>query len=326
MQQRQLTYGDAIREALAQEMRRDESVYIFGEDIAAYGGVFGITMGLFDEFGSKRVRNTPLSEAAILGEAVGAAVNGLKPVPEIQFADFLTSAMSPLVDLMATYHYRISTALPITIRAPSGGGLRIGHFHSKNLEAWFNHVPGLKIVIPSTAYDAKGLLLAAIRDPNPVLYFEQKKLYRSIKDDVPEEDYSVPLGSARLVREGKDVTCVTYGSMVYLAIEAAQKCEEEGIDVEIIDLRSIVPLDKETLVQSFKKTNRALILHEAPKQGGFASDIASILQEEAFDDMAAPILRLGAKHTPIPTNPILEDSYLPSVADFVSSTKKLMEY
>lgn len=321
-----LFYADAIREALKQEMERDDSVYIFGEDVAAYGGVFGVTKDLVAQFGPTRVRNTPLSEAAIIGEAIGAAVYGLRPVPEIQFSDFLTTGLSPLVDLAASYHYRIGTPLPITIRAPAGGALRIGNFHSKCLENWFCHVPGLKVVIPSTAYDAKGLLISSIRDNNPVLFFEQKKLYREVKDEVPEKPYEVPLGHAAVRREGKDISLITYGSPVYLALEAATILESKGIGLEVIDLRTLVPLDKETMVASFRKTNRAIVLHEAPKSGGFGGELASILVEESFDNLAAPIIRLGAKQTPVPTNPVLEDWYLPSIGDIVAAAEKLMEY
>lgn len=323
---RELFYADAIREALSQEMRRDDSVYIFGEDVAAYGGVFGITKDLLAEFGDMRVRNTPLSEGAIIGEAIGAAVNGLRPVPEIQFSDFLTTGMSTLVDLAASYYYRVHTPLPITIRAPAGGGLRIGNFHSKCLEAWFVHVPGLKVVVPSTAYDAKGLLIASIRDNNPVLFFEQKKLYREIKDEVPEDLYTVPLGQAAIRREEKDISLFTYGSPIYLALEAHRVLKEKGIGLEVVDLRTLQPLDKKTILTSFKKTNRAIILHEAPKIGGFGGEIAALLAEEGFDDLAAPIIRIGAKHTPVPTNPILEDAYLPSLKDVVEAAEKLMEY
>ncbi|HBF12598.1 MAG TPA: alpha-ketoacid dehydrogenase subunit beta [Deltaproteobacteria bacterium] len=323
---RQLYYADAIREALQQEMRRDDSVYVYGEDVAAYGGVFGVTKGLVDEFGPMRVRNTPLSEAAILGEAVGAAVYGLRPVPEIQFSDFLTTGLSPLVDLAASYHYRIGTPLPITVRAPAGGGLNIGNFHSRCFENWFVGVPGLKVVIPSTAHDAKGLLIASIRDNNPVLFFEQKKLYREIKDDVPEELYTVELGKAAIRREGKDISVFTYGSPVYLALQAAKELEKKGIQVEVIDLRTLMPLDKETILVSFKKTNRALILHEAPKTGGFGGEVAGLLAEEGFDSIAAPIIRIGAKHMPIPTNPVLENYYLPSLNDVLAAADQLMRY
>lgn len=323
---RSLYYADAIREALRQCMQEDGDVYIFGEDVAAYGGVFGITKDLFHEFGPQRVRNTPLSEGAILGEAIGAAVYGLRPVPEIQFSDFLTTAMSPLVDIMATYHYRVGTPLPITIRAPSGGALRIGHFHSKCLEAWFVHTPGLKVVVPSTAYDAKGLLVSSIRDNNPVLFLEQKKLYREIKDEVPEEIYTIPLGEAILRTEGSHITLVTYGSPAYLALKAAFQLQKEGIELEVIDLRTIYPFDKETLKKSFSKTNRAIILHEAVKIGGFGAELAAFFSEECFEHMAAPIIRLGAIHTPIPTNPVLEDHYLPSLQDILDGARSLMKY
>lgn len=324
--ERPIWYADAIREALRQEMQRDENVYIFGEDIAAYGGVFGVTKDLFNEFGPMRVRNTPLAEGAIIGEAVGAAVYGLRPVPEIQFSDFLTTCMSPLVDLAATYHYRIGTPLPFTIRAPAGGGLNIGNFHSRCLENWFVHMPGIKVVIPSTSYDAKGLLVASIRDNNPVLYFEQKKLYRSIKDNVPEELYEIPLGKADIKREGSDITLLTYGSPVHMALVAAEQLHKEGISLEVVDLRSLVPLDKETILASYKKTNRAIILHEAPKTSGFGGELAAMLQEECFDDMASPIIRIGSKHMPIPTNPGLEKYYLPSIEDITEAARKLMGY
>ncbi len=323
---REIFYADAIREALQQEMRRDDSVYVFGEDVAAYGGVFGVTKDLLAEFGPLRVRNTPLSEGAILGEAIGSAVYGLRPVPEIQFSDFLTTGMSPVIDLMSNYFYRIHTPLPITIRAPAGGALRIGNFHSKCLEAWFTHVPGLKVVVPATAYDAKGLLIASIRDNNPVLFFEQKKLYREIKDQVPEELYTVPLSEAIVRREGKDITLITYGSPLYLALEAEKILKGKGIELEIIDLRTLMPWDQKTVLQSFQKTNRAIILHEAPKIGGFGGEIASYLVEHGFDSLAAPVVRIGAKQMPIPTNPVLEDFYLPSLKDILDTAEKLMEY
>lgn len=323
---RELYYAEAIREALFQEMKQDETVYVYGEDVGQYGGVFGVTMGLIDEFGLDRVRNTPLSEMAIMGEAVGAAVYGLRPVPEIQFGDFMTACMSQVVDLMAPYHYRVGVALPITVRVPSGGMMAIGNFHSNCWENWFAHVPGLKVVIPSTAHDAKGLLVASIRDNNPVLFMEQKKLYRSVKDAVPEEIYEVPLGKARVVKEGTDITLITYGSMVPVAEEAVKKIELEHVSVEIIDLRSLVPLDKDALLMSFKKTNRAIILHEARKSCGFGAEIASILAEEAFDDIAAPIIRLGSIHTPVPMHPLLEASYLPKEEDIIEAAHRLMKY
>lgn len=323
---RELFYADAIKEALAQEMRRDPSVYVFGEDVGSYGGVFGVTMGLVDEFGKERVRNTPLSEAAILGEAVGSAVYGMRPVPEIQFGDFITVAMSQVVDLMGPYHYRVDTPLPITIRLPSGGMLSIGNFHSNCWENWFTHVPGLKVVVPATAYDAKGLLVSSIRDNNPVIFMEQKRLYRLIKDEVPEELYTVPLGKARIAKEGDDITLITYGNMVSIAEAAIQKIEAKGVSVELVDLRTLMPLDKETILNSFKKTNRAIILHEARKFSGFGGEIASILMEEGFDDMAAPIIRIGSIHTPVPMHPILEKAYLPKEEEIIAAAEKLMRY
>lgn len=323
---RELFYAEAIKEALTQEMERDERVYIFGEDMGTYGGVFGVTIGMFEKFGRERVKATPLSESAIIGEAVGAALKGLRPVPEIQFCDFVTTAMSQVVDLMANYHYRNGVALPITVRLPSAGMLQIGNFHSNCWENWFTHVPGLKVVVPSSAYDAKGLLISAIRDPNPVLYFEQKRLYRFVKDEVPEELYEVPLGKAKILREGDDVTLLTYGNMVVEAKKAAEELEKKKINVEIVDLRSLVPLDKETIFTSFKKTNRCIILHEARKYSGFGGELAGMLAEECFDDLAAPIIRIGSKQTPIPMNPILEKAYLPSVEDVVVAAEKLMTY
>ena len=307
-------------------MLRDDRVYIYGEDLGSYGGVFGVTIGMYEQFGPERVKPTPLSECAILGEAVGSALYGLRPVPEIQFCDFVTSAMSQVVDLIANYHYRNGVALPITIRFPSAGMLNIGNFHSNCWENWFSHVPGLKIVVPSTAYDAKGLLVAAIRDPNPVLYFEQKYLYRLIKDEVPEELYEVEIGKAKIVQEGDHITLLTYGNMVHVAKKALQELEKNKINVELVDLRSLVPLDKEAIIKSVKKTNRVIILHEARKYSGFGGELAGILAEECFDDLAAPIIRLGSKHTPIPMNPALEKDYLPKVEDIVNAAERLMKY
>lgn len=323
---REIFYADAIYEALSQEMKRDERVYVYGEDVAEYGGVFGVTLGLVKEFGEERVRSTPLSESAILGEAVGAAAFGLRPVPEIQFCDFITVAMSQVVDLMANYRYRNGVALPITVRLPAGGMLSIGNFHSNCWENWFCHVPGLKIVVPSTAYDAKGLLTAAIRDPNPVLYFEQKRLYRLVKDDVPEEQYEVEIGKANVVREGKDLSLITYGNMVIEAKEAAQKLNDKGVDAEVLDLRSLVPLDRAAILNTVRKTHRVIVLHEARKYAGFGGEVAAMIAEEAFDELAAPVVRLGSIQTPVPMNPVLEKAYLPSVEQVLAAADKLMRY
>lgn len=321
-----LTYGEAIRDALATEMRKDERVYIFGEDVAAYGGVFGITKGLLEEFGSKRVRNTPLSEAAIVGEAIGASIRGLRPVPEIQFSDFMTTAFSQIVDYAANYKFRFDVNLPFTLRAPHGGGMRIGNFHSKCDEAWYFHVPGLKIVCPSTPAEAKGLLIAAIRDPDPVIYFEEKKLYWEVKGEVPEGDYVTPLGKADLKQEGKDISLITYGSMVHLALAAAKVLEKENISLEVLDLRSLTPLDEEAMLTSFRKTNRVIVLHEAATRGGIGGELVSIICEKAFDCLAAPPVRIGAQFTPVPTSPVLEDAYLPSLQNILESARKLMKY
>ncbi|MBF0492295.1 MAG: alpha-ketoacid dehydrogenase subunit beta [Deltaproteobacteria bacterium] len=321
-----LSYGESIRSALASEMRLDERVYVFGEDMAGYGGVFGVTQKLLEEFGNTRVRNTPLSEAAIMGEAIGAALAGLRPVPEIQFSDFMTTAFSQIIDAAASYHYRFNTSLPLTLRAPHGGGMRIGNFHSKCPEAYYFHTPGLKIVCPSTPYEAKGLLIAAIRDPDPVIYFEEKKLYWEIKGEVPEEAYELPLGKADLKREGKDITLVTYGSMVHLALKAAQVLEKEKIELEVLDLRSLTPLDEAALFQSFKKTNRVIVLHEAVQRGGIGGELVSLIVEKCFDDLAAPPLRIASKFCPVPVAPTLEDAYLPSLQDILEGARGLMRY
>lgn len=323
---RELFYADAIREALLQEMQRDDSVYVFGEDVGEYGGVFGVTMGLIKEMGPMRVRSTPLSETAILGEAVGSALYGLRPVPEVQFGDFISVCMSQIVDVMASYHYRVGDALPITIRVASGGMLGIGNFHSNCWENWFCQVPGLKVVVPSTAYDAKGLLVASIRDNNPVLFYEQKRLYRLIKDEVPEELYEVEIGKVRVAREGKDISLFTYGNMIPMAEAVAQKLAQDGISLEIIDLRTLMPLDREGIKVSFRKTKRAIVLHEARKSSGIGGEVAAILAEDCFDDLAAPIIRIGSKHTPVPMNPILERGYLPNEQDVCDAALKLMNY
>ena len=322
----EMTYGGAIRQALFTAMAADDDVYVFGEDVAKFGGVFGITKGLYEKFGPKRVKNTPLSEGAIIGEAIGAALYGLKPVAEIQFSDFITTAMSPLVDVAANYHYRNNASLPLVIRMPSGGGMRIGNFHSKCLEAWFYHVPGLKIVVPSTPRDAKGMLLAAINDPDPVLFLEQKRLYYTVKEEVEEEYFEVPLGFARTVRAGSDLTLVTYGAMVGLAVEASQEASKQGISVEVIDLRTLTPLDEATLKTSLAKPHRAILLHEAVKRGGVGGDIASLLIENCFEDLAAPLLRVGAEFCPVPAAPTLEDAYLPSVEKVLMAIDRAMKY
>jgi len=321
-----ITYGEAIRDGLRKAMRKDDRVYILGEDVGEYGGVYGITKGLYEEFGDRRVKDTPLSEMAILGEAIGAAIAGLRPIAEIQFSDFITTAFSTIVDVAAPYRFRTGTPVPLVIRAPFGGGLRIGPYHSKCPEAWFFHVPGLKIVVPSTPYDAKGLLQAAIEDDDPVLYFEHKKLYYELKEEVPDEVYTIPLGKACVRREGKQVTVITYSAMVHLALQAAEELFQEKIELEVIDLRTLVPLDEETMIQSFKKTNRVIILHEAPIRGGVGGELESVICEKAFDHLAAPPIRIAAQMTPVPVAPSMEDFYLPSKKDIIDAARRLVQY
>ncbi|MBI4641018.1 MAG: alpha-ketoacid dehydrogenase subunit beta [Candidatus Tectomicrobia bacterium] len=323
---RVIDYGRAITEALAEEMERDEGVHLLGEDIGIMGGVFGITRGLQAKFGIKRVIDTPISELAIVGDAIGAALNGLRPVAEIQFSDFLTCGFSQIIDVLAPHHYRSGMNVPLVIRAPVGGGFSGGMFHSKCPEAWVFHVPGLKIAVPSTPYDAKGLLKAAIRDDDPVVYFEHKYLYRRIRGEVPEEDYTVPLGQADVKREGRDITVITYGWMVHIALEAANLLSKEGIELEIIDLRTLCPLDTRTFIESFKKTNRAIVFHEAQERGGVGGEIVSILVKEAFEYIAAPPLRLAPPHTPVPFSPPLEQFYLPKAEQLVEMARGLMGY
>jgi len=321
-----MTYGEAIRDGLREMMRQDERVYILGEDVADYGGVYGITKGLVDEFGKKRVKNTPLSESAILGEAIGAAIYGLRPVAEIQFSDFMTTAFSMLIDVAAPYHFRLGTRVPMVVRAPTGGGLRIGPYHSKCTEGWYFHTPGLKIVTPSTPQDAKGLLISSIEDEDPVLFFEHKKLYYETKEEVPPGLYRVPLGKAAIRREGKDVTVVTYGATVSLALKASETLHAEGIELEVVDLRTLVPLDEETMFASFRKTNRVILLHEAVRRGGVGAELAAHICEKAFDALAAPPVRIGAKMTPVPVAPTLEDFFLPSAQEIIDAARKLVEY
>ncbi|MBI2345432.1 MAG: alpha-ketoacid dehydrogenase subunit beta [Deltaproteobacteria bacterium] len=321
-----MNYMEAIRDGLRVAMKKDERVYIFGEDVGFYGGVFGVTKGLFEEFGPRRVRNTPLSENAIIGEAMGAALAGLRPVPEVQFSDFVTVCMAPLVDVMGTYRYRFGVNIPVVIRMPSGGGMSIGPFHSKSLEAWFVHAPGFKIVMPSTPTDAKGLMLAAIEDPDPVIYMEHKRLYNLVSEEVDDGYFTTPLSAGVVKREGTHVTLITYGATVALALEAAKQLSSEGIDLEVIDLRTIWPMDEALVLASVKKTNRVIVLHEAVKIGGFGGEIVARICEQAFGYLAAPPLRIGAKHTPPPVHPVLEKVYLPSLDGVVNAARSLMQY
>jgi len=324
---REITFLEAIREAMSQEMRTNPDVFIMGEDIGLYGGAFGVTNGMLEEFGPERVRSTPISEAAISGAAVGAALTGMRPILEIQFSDFITIAMDNIVNQAAKIRYMFGgkAQVPLVIRTPSGSGAGFAAQHSQSLEAWMVHVPGLKVVQPSTPYDAKGLLKAAIDDNNPVIFYEHKLLYR-YKGNVPEEPYSIPLGVADVKREGRDVTIVATAIMVHRALEAAELLErEDGIRVEVIDPRTLVPLDEETIIRSVKKTGRLVVVHEAVKRGGIGGEIASIVAEsEAFDYLDAPIVRLGGRPVPIPYNPELEKRAVPQVEDIVQAVRQLL--
>ncbi len=320
------TYLQAISDGLRSEMQRDKRVFIIGEDVGVYGGAFKVTQGFQEEFGPWRVIDAPLSETAIVGGCTGAAIMGMRPVAEMQFADFISCAWDHLVTVAAKQRYRAGTPVPITVRLPSGGGFSGGPFHSQNPESSFAHIPGLKVVCPATPADAKGLLIEAIHDPNPVLYFEHKHLYRRIKDEVPDERYTVPFGEARTHREGDDISLITWGAMVYTADEAAQKLEGDGVSVEILDLRTLAPWDKEAVLRSVAKTSKALVLHEDTLTGGFGAEIAATIAEEAFENLDAPVRRIAAPDTPVPFSPPLEKAFIPQVEDVVAGLKELAEY
>lgn len=326
MMVREITYADAIREAMSQRMRADDDVFILGEDIGIYGGAFGVTNGMIEEFGPERVRITPISEAAISGCAVGAAMMGMRPILEIQFSDFVMIAMDNIVNQAAKMRYMFGgkAQVPTVIRLPGGSGAGFAAQHSQSLEAWMAHVPGLIVVQPSNAYDAKGLMKTAINNNNPVLFYEHKLLYNS-KGDVPEEEYEIPLGVAEVKREGTDLTVVATGVMVHRTLEAAKELEKEGISIEVIDPRTLVPLDTETIIESIKKTNRALVVYEAVERGGYGAEIASMIGEsDAFDFLDAPVSRLGGVATPIPYNPKLEKAAVPQVENIIAKVKSVM--
>jgi 2-oxoisovalerate dehydrogenase E1 component beta subunit len=320
------TYLQAISDGLRSEMQRDKRVFIIGEDVGVYGGAFKVTQGFQEEFGPWRVIDAPLSETAIVGGCTGAAIMGMRPVAEMQFADFISCAWDHLVTVAAKQRYRAGTPVPITVRLPSGGGFSGGPFHSQNPESSFAHIPGLKVVCPATPADAKGLLIEAIHDPNPVLYFEHKHLYRRIKDEVPDERYTVPFGEARMHREGDDISLITWGAMVYTADEAAKKLEGDGVSVEILDLRTLAPWDKEAVLRSVEKTSKALVLHEDTLTGGFGAEIAATISEEAFESLDAPVRRIAAPDTPVPFSPPLEKAFIPQVEDVVAGLQELAEY
>ncbi len=322
----ELTYLQAISDALRTEMRRDKRVFLIGEDVGVYGGAFKVSLGFQEEFGPWRVIDAPLAETAIVGGCTGAAIMGMRPVAEMQFADFISCAWDQLVTIAAKQRWRAGTAVPIVIRCPSGGGFSGGPFHSQNPESSFAHIPGLKCVCPATPEDAKGLLISAIEDPNPVMFFEHKHLYRRIKGEVPEDRYTTPLGKARTHREGGDVTVVTWGAMVYTADEAAQQLEEDDVSVEILDLRTVLPWDKLAVLESVRKTSKVLVLHEDTRTGGFGAEIAATIAEEAFEDLDAPVKRMAAPDTPVPFSPPLEKAFIPQVEDVAAGLRELAEY
>jgi 2-oxoisovalerate dehydrogenase E1 component beta subunit len=319
----EITYLQAISDGLREEMRRDESVFCMGEDIGAFGGAFKVTDGFYEEFGADRVLDTPLAENLIVGAAVGAAVEGMRPVCEMQFADFISCGFDQLVNVAAKLHYRQGVAVPIVVRLPSGGGFSGGPFHSQNPEAWFLQAPGLKVVAPATAVDAKGLLVSAIRDPNPVVYLEHKHLYRRVKGELPDGEHTVPIGQARIAREGSELTIVAYGSTVPLAEQAAAELDE---DIEIVDLRTLNPLDRETLLASARKTGKVLIAHEATRSCGVGAEVAALIAEEAFEHLDAPVVRLTAPDVPIPFSPPLEQEVLPQLDDMKEACRELLAY
>jgi 2-oxoisovalerate dehydrogenase E1 component beta subunit len=320
------TYIEAITQAMAEEMARDERVFLIGEDVGAYGGAFKTSAGLIERFGAERVIDTPISEIAIVGAASGAALMGMRPIAEMQFIDFIACAYDMLVNFAATSRYRVGSACPIVVRGPAGGGVHGGPFHSLNPEAMFMNRPGLKIVAPGTAYDAKGLLKAAIRDDDPVIYIEHKYLYRRIKENLPDEDYIVPIGKANVRRRGKDVTILTWGAMIYVADEAADELKKDGVSAEIIDLRSILPFDEQAILESVAKTNRVVILHEAPLTGGAGAEFAARIAEKAFDYLDAPIKRVAALDVPTPYSPPLEAFALPNKEKLLAAVRELLAY
>lgn len=326
---RGLTLIEAIRQGIYEEMQRDETVFVIGEDIGAYGGAFKLTEGFIDEFGAERMIDTPISEAAIVGAACGAALMGMKPIAEFQFIDFISCGFDMLTNYAAKSRYRGCGGIQAVFRGPCGSGVRGGPFHSLNAESFFLNTAGLKMVEPSTAYDAKGLIKAAIRDPDPVLFFEHKKLYRlpRLREELPEDDYIVEIGKARTAREGKDLSIITFGAQVLNALDAAEELEKsDGLQVEVIDLRTLAPLDKEAILNTVKKTNRAMILHESSLTGGIGGEISAIIAEEAFEWLDAPVIRVASIDTPVPFAPQMENYFLPNFKEIIETARKLAAY
>jgi 2-oxoisovalerate dehydrogenase E1 component beta subunit len=321
-----VTMLEGIRQAIFEEMDRDPAVVALGEDIGVYGGAFKVTEGLLAKFGPERVIDAPIAETAIVGAACGMSYLGLRPVVEMQFIDFIACCFNQVTNFVAKSHYRWGAPVPMVLRGPSGGGVHGGPFHSANPEMYFVHTPGLKVVYPSTAHDAKGLLKSAIRDNNPVLFFEHKFLYRRIKEELPEGEFTVPLGKAAVRREGRDLTIISYAAMMYPALEAAETLAKEGIEAEVIDLRTLLPLDRETILASVKKTNKLLIVHEDTRTGGIAGEIAALVCEGAFEDLDGPITRVTALDTPTPYSPPLEEHFLPNASKIVAAARELARY
>jgi 2-oxoisovalerate dehydrogenase E1 component beta subunit len=321
-----VTMVEAIRQAMMEEMQRDPAVVAIGEDIGVYGGAFKVTDGLLEKFGRERVIETPIAETAIIGAACGMSFLGLRPVAEMQFIDFIACGFNQITNFVAKSHYLWGAPVPIVVRGPSGGGVHGGPFHSANPEMYFVHTPGLKVIYPSTPSDAKGLLKSAIRDNNPVLFFEHKYLYRRIKEEMPQGDHLVPIGKAAVRREGRDLTILSYAAMVHTSMEAAEQLAKEGIDAEVIDLRTLLPLDRDAILASVKKTNKLLVVHEDTKTGGIAGEIAAIVCEGAFEDLDGPIARVTAIDTPVPYSPTLEEYFLPNTEKVVAAARELAKY
>lgn len=321
-----LTYLEAIRQAMEEEMVRDSRVFILGEDVGNYGGAFRVTQGFLEKFGPERIIDTPISETGLIGAAIGASLFGMRPIAELQFIDFISCGFNQIVNYAAKSRYRWGGGVPIVIRGPAGAGVHGGPFHSQSPESYFMNVPGLKIVAPATPTDAKGLMIAAIRDPDPVIFLEHKFLYRRLKEEVPEGDYATPIGEARFARRGKDVSIITYGAMVHSSLEAAELVSTEGLSIEVLDLRTLLPMDRPRILETVKKTGRALIVHEATKTGGPGGEIAALIGEHAFEHLDAPIVRVAPPDTPVPYSPPLEEFFLPNAAKIADAIRALAEY
>ncbi|HEX4835052.1 MAG TPA: alpha-ketoacid dehydrogenase subunit beta [bacterium] len=322
----QMTYLEAIRDGLLGEMRRDPGVFVIGEDVGVYGGAFGVTKGFLEEFGPWRVIDAPLAETANVGAGIGAAVMGMRPIVEMQFADFVTDAFTQVVNMAAKFHWRTGHPLPLVIRMPYGGDVKGGPFHSQCMEAWFVHTPGLRVVAPAFAEDAKGLLVAAIRDPNPVMYFEHKHLYRYQREEVPEGEHVTPIGRARIVREGATLSVISYGWMLHKCLQAADAVAADGIVAEVLDLRSLAPLDRDAILGSVRKTGKALIVHEATRTGGVGAEVAALVAEEAFESLDGPVVRLASEDAPVPHSPVLEAAFQPSMDEIAGAIHRLAAY